>query len=42
MKEDPATLAENSIFTSPSELQFQATVEEGLRDMNLLIHINPV
>ena len=41
LKLDPATLPEDSVFTSPTELKFQVPVGGELKDMNFLIHIKP-
>jgi hypothetical protein len=41
LKLDPATLPEDAIFTSPSELKFQVPVGGDLKEMNFLIHVKP-
>lgn len=41
LKLDPATLPEDAIFTSPSEIKFQVPVGGELKDMNFLIHVKP-
>ena len=41
MKLDPATLPEDSVYTSPEELQFEVPVGGELKDMNFLIHVKP-
>jgi len=41
MKLDPATLPEDSVYTSPEELQFEVPVGGELKDMNFLIYVKP-
>ena len=41
MKLDPATLPEDSVYTSPEELQFEVPVGGELKDINFLIYVKP-
>lgn len=41
LKLDPATLPEDSVFTSPEEVKFLVPVGGDLKDMNFLIHVKP-
>jgi hypothetical protein len=41
LKLDPATLPEDSVFTSPEESTVQLAVGGDLKDMNFLIHVKP-
>jgi hypothetical protein len=41
LKLDPATLPEDAVFTSPSELKFNVPVGGELKEMNFLIHVKP-
>jgi len=41
VKLDPATLPEDSVYTSPEELQFEVPVGGELKDINFLIYVKP-
>ena len=41
MRLDPATLPEDSVYTSPEELKFEVLVGGELKDMNFLIYEKP-
>jgi hypothetical protein len=41
MRLDPATLPEDSVYTSPEELKFEVPVGGELKDMNFLMYIKP-
>jgi hypothetical protein len=41
MRLDPATLPEDSVYTSPEELTFEVPVGGELKDINFLIYVKP-
>lgn len=41
MRLDPATLPEDSVYTSPEELKFEVPVGGELKDINFLIYVKP-